>query len=91
MVHYRREAEGPLRYHWIDKGENKTRQISLEAVAQDKNDDGLDYGGGSGDEEEGMDWRCILDLEQKLQRGWSWEAKKRKESRITLGDWYLIN
>ena len=32
--------------------------------------DGLDYGGGSGDEEEGIGWRSTLDLEQKLQKGY---------------------
>lgn len=53
----------------MEEGKNKTRHISLEAVAQDKDDDGLDYGDGSGDEEEGIDWRSTLDLEQKLQRG----------------------
>lgn len=31
--------------------------------------DGLDYGGGSGDEEEEMGWRSTLDLEQKLLKG----------------------
>lgn len=54
-------------YHRLQEGENKTREISLEAVAQDKDDDGLDCDGSSGDEEMGMDWRSALDLEQKLQ------------------------
>lgn len=42
------------RYHWLEEGENKTKEISMKAVVQDK-DGGLDCDGGRGGEEEGMD------------------------------------
>lgn len=40
MLHYRKGTEGPPLGISERTDENKTRQISLEAVAQDRDDDG---------------------------------------------------
>lgn len=67
MLYFTKGTEGPPRYHQLDEVDNKTKEVILKAVVQDKNEDGLDYYGGTVEEEE-MDKRCTLDLGQQVHR-----------------------